>query len=107
MSQLGSAKKEARQQLLQLCNTEHMEGACSKCHATDCALHAMCAAGYNGPFYNQAGVQLGSFSNSVANINDNTIIQQVPYPSLISPSTSVTVACLRMLKAQSRRLCPL
>ncbi|CAL5222357.1 g4709 [Coccomyxa viridis] len=33
-------------------------------------------AGYSGPFYNQAGVQLGNFDNSVARINDNTIIQQ-------------------------------
>ena len=42
----------------------------------------MCAAGYNGPFYNQQGVQLGNFDNSVARITDNTIIQQVLHPLL-------------------------
>ena len=38
---------------------------------------AVCAAGYNGPFYNSAGVQLGTFSNSVAKITSNTVITQV------------------------------
>lgn len=63
----------------------------------------MSAAGYNGPFYNQAGVQLGSFSNSVANINDNTIIQQVLYPSLIS-TTRVRIVPSGKLKTQPQRL---
>jgi len=35
------------------------------------------AGGYNGPFYNSAGAQLGSYSNSVPRIESNTIIQQV------------------------------
>ena len=36
-----------------------------------------CAVGYNGPFYNEGGVQIGTFSNSVARIDSNTVITQV------------------------------
>ena len=35
------------------------------------------AVGYNGPFYNEGGVQIGTFSNSVARIDSNTVITQV------------------------------
>lgn len=35
-----------------------------------------CAAGYNGPFYTQGGVELGQFQGGVPRIQNTQIIQQ-------------------------------
>ncbi len=53
----------------------------------------MHADGYNGPFYNSAGVQLGSFSNSVAKITSNTVITQV-LPEVLTLAQGCPVAYL-------------
>ena len=42
------------------------------------------AVGYNGPFYNEGGVQIGTFSNSAARIDSNTVITQVTCQRLLA-----------------------
>ena len=54
---------------------------------------AVCAAGYNGPFYNSAGVQLGTFTNSAARITSNTVITQV-LPEVLTLVRGCPVASL-------------
>ena len=39
----------------------------------------MCAGNYKGPFYDPIGAELGVYNESIARINDLTILQEVHY----------------------------